>query len=83
MHKQTRHYRQLTSEKRYQLQVLYNKDFPQYQIAQSFDVHSSTISRELKLKRNANNHQYCAKSAEILKNSRKKRLLSVKSTLPA
>ncbi|MDE9567089.1 helix-turn-helix domain-containing protein, partial [Xenorhabdus bovienii] len=28
-------YRQLTPEQRYQLQALYNKGFPQYQIAES------------------------------------------------
>ncbi|MDE9482508.1 helix-turn-helix domain-containing protein, partial [Xenorhabdus bovienii] len=48
MHKQTRQYRQLTPEQRYQLQALYNKGFPQHQIAESLGVHSSTVSRELK-----------------------------------
>ncbi|MDC9594676.1 helix-turn-helix domain-containing protein, partial [Xenorhabdus sp. IM139775] len=69
MHKQTRQYRQLTLGQRYQLQALYNKGFPQYQIAEALGVHASTVSRELK--RNANDKQYCANSAEILKNHRK------------
>ncbi|MDE9553744.1 IS30 family transposase, partial [Xenorhabdus bovienii] len=80
MHKQTRQYRQLTPEQRYQLQALYNKGFPQYQIAESLDVHASTVSRELK--RNANNKQYCAKSAEILKNNRKKTAFKFKKYHP-
>ncbi|MDE9438014.1 IS30 family transposase [Xenorhabdus bovienii] len=80
MHKQTRQYRQLTPEQRYQLQALYNKGFPQHQIAESLGVHSSTVSRELK--RNANNKQYCAKSAEILKNNRKKTAFKFKKYPP-
>ncbi|MDE9446852.1 IS30 family transposase [Xenorhabdus bovienii] len=43
MHKQTRQYRQLTPEQRYQLQVLYNKGFPQHQIAESLGVHTVTL----------------------------------------
>ncbi|MDE9553083.1 helix-turn-helix domain-containing protein [Xenorhabdus bovienii] len=60
--------------------MLYNKGFPQHQIAESLGVHSSTVSRELK--RNANNKQYCAKSAEILKNNRKKTAFKFKNTIP-
>ncbi|MDE9566376.1 helix-turn-helix domain-containing protein [Xenorhabdus bovienii] len=76
MHKQTRQ----TPEQKYQLQALYNKGFPQYQIAESLGVHASTVSRELK--RNANNKQYCANSAEILKNNRKKTALKFKKHHP-
>uniref|UniRef100_UPI0030F3FAEA IS30 family transposase n=1 Tax=Xenorhabdus entomophaga TaxID=3136257 RepID=UPI0030F3FAEA len=70
MHKQIRQYRQLTPGQRYQLQALHNKGFPQYQIAEAIGVHPSTVSRELK--RNTPGEQYCAESAETVKDKRKK-----------
>ncbi|CDM89476.1 helix-turn-helix domain-containing protein [Xenorhabdus bovienii] len=70
MHKQTRQYRQLTPGQRYQLQALHHKGFPQYQIAEAIGVHPSTVSRELK--RNTPGEHYCAETADILKDKRKK-----------
>ncbi|MGV7961489.1 IS30 family transposase [Photorhabdus tasmaniensis] len=80
MHKQTRQYRQLTRGQRYQLQALYNKRLPQYQIAEAIGVHPSTVSRELK--RNTLEGPYCAESADALKEKRKKTALKFSKQHP-
>jgi IS30 family transposase len=69
MSTQSKHYQQLTQCQRYQLQSLHRKGFSLRQIAIDIGSHHSTVSRELK--RNIDGKQYCAKTAEILKEKRK------------
>lgn len=62
------YYTQLTREQRYQIFALKKAGFKQYQIAETLDVHKSTISRELK--RNCGKRGYRPKQAHMLAQQR-------------
>lgn len=65
-----KHYKQLTSEQRYQISGLKKAGFNQSRIAEEVGVNKSTISRELR--RNKGRRGWYPKQAEELRNERRK-----------
>ena len=70
MSTQTKHYKQLTQGKRYQLQALLKNSLSQQAMADTLEVHKSSVSRELG--RNSGPNGYCPEAAEKRKTERKK-----------
>ncbi|PJE80100.1 hypothetical protein CI610_00911 [invertebrate metagenome] len=75
MNTQTKHYKQLTQDKRYRLQALLQNDFSPTAIAVTLGVSKSRVSRvsrvSRELKRNSDPSSYCPKAAKKRKTERK------------
>ena len=77
MSTQTKHYKQLTQGKRYQLQALRKTGLSQQAMADTLGIHKSTVSRELS--RNSGSDGYCPEEAEKRKTERKKNARKAKT----
>ena len=70
MSTQTKHYKQLTLGKRYQVEALLGKGHFQNEIAEAIGISEGALSRELQ--RNTGNNGYCAETAHSLAIQRRK-----------